>query len=296
MKFLPAIVIVFLIPFRPALAQDDLLNILDKESPKETSVVEQTFKGTRLINGHSIETRKKGVLDVIISHRFGRINSGGYQLFGLDDSNVRLGADYGITDRLNAGVGRNSFEKTYDGFLKYKFVRQQKNDSRNVPLSVVGFSSIALKTLKTGDPAGEPDFKSRLTYCYQVIIAKKFTPSFSLQLSPTLVHRNAVPELQDPNDIYALGAGGRIKLTKRLSLNAEYYYQFNRTDGSLIENSAAIGFDIETGGHVFQLHFTNSRAMIEKGFITETTGDFFDGDVHFGFNISRTFQVGKRAQ
>ncbi len=296
MKFLFVVVIMCVLPLQLAIAQDDLLNILDKESPKETNVIEQTFKGTRLINGHSIETRKKGVLDVIISHRFGRINSGGYQFFGLDDSNVRLGADYGITNRLNAGLGRNSFEKTYDGFLKYKFVSQQKNDSRNIPLSAAGFSSIALKTLKTGDPAGEPDLNSRLTYCYQIIIARKFTSSFSFEISPTLVHRNAVAEQQDPNDIYALGAGGRIKLSKRVSLNAEYYYQFNRTEGSLIENSVAVGFDIETGGHVFQLHFTNSRAMIEKGFITETTGDFFDGDVHFGFNISRTFQVGGGAE
>jgi hypothetical protein len=285
------LILVSLVPLHAALAQDDLLDIIDKESPKTPIYTEQTFKGTRLINGHSVETRKQGVLDVIISHRFGRINSGGYEFFGLDDSNVRLGADYGVTDRFNIGVGRNSFEKTYDGFLKYKVVRQQ-NGGRNIPVSVVGFTSAALKTLKTGDPAGEPDFKSRLTYCYQIIIARKFTPSFSFQISPTVVHRNAVPENQDENDIYALGAGGRIKLTKRLSLNAEYYYQFNRAPGSLIENSVAIGFDIETGGHVFQLHFTNSRAMNEKGFITETDGDFFDGDIHFGFNISRTFQLG----
>lgn len=268
-----------------------MLDIIDKESPKESTYTEQTFKGTRLINGHSVETRKQGVLDVIISHRFGRINTGGYEFFGLDDSNVRLGADYGVTDRLNIGAGRNSFEKTYDGFLKYKLIRQQ-NGERNIPVSVVGFSSVTLKTLRTGDPAGEPDLNSRLTYCYQLIIAKKFTPSFSFQVSPTVVHRNSVPENQDENDIYALGAGGRIKLTKRLSLNAEYYYQFNRAPNSLIENSVAIGFDIETGGHVFQLHFTNSRAMNEKGFITETTGDFFEGDIHFGFNISRTFQLG----
>lgn len=276
-----------MLPVWNLLAQEDLMDILDKETKQETNFTEQTFKGTRLINGHSIETRKKGVLDVIISHRFGRLNSGAYELFGLDESNVRLGVDYGIMDRLNAGVGRNSFEKTYDGFLKYKIVRQQIG----IPVSVVGFSSIALMTQKTGDPAGEPDLASRLTYSYQVIIAKKFSPSFSFQISPTLVHRNAVPEDLDPNDIYALGAGGRIKLTKRLSLNAEYYYQFNRAENSLIQNSVAIGFDIETGGHVFQLHFTNSRAMNEKGFITETTGDFFDGDIHFGFNISRTFQL-----
>lgn len=285
------VIALFFLPLGSLLAQDDLMDIVEKESPNETVYTEQTFKGTRLINGHSVETRKRGVLDVIISHRFGRINSGGYEFFGLDDSNVRLGADYGVTDRLNVGVGRNSFEKTYDGFLKYKFVRQQHGAGKNIPVSVVGFSSVALKTLKTGDPAGEPDIESRLTYCYQVIIARKFTPSFSFQISPTVVHRNAVPENQDDNDIYALGGGGRIKLTKRLSLNAEYYYQFNRVTGSPIENSVAIGFDIETGGHVFQLHFTNSRAMIEKGFITETTGDFFKGDIHFGFNISRTFQL-----
>ena len=285
-SFLPLLLIAF--SFYKATAQDDLLDLVDKEAAETSEFTEQTFKGTRLINGHSIETRKQGVLDVIISHRFGRLNSGAYELFGLDESNVRLGADYGITDRLNIGLGRNSFEKTYDGFLKYKVLRQRPE---SVPISVAAFGSVALKTLKTGNPAGEPDLNSRLTYCYQLIIAKKFSPSFSFQLSPTIVHRNSVVEELDPNDIYALGAGGRIKLTKRLSLNAEYYYQFNTVDNSPIQNSIAIGFDIETGGHVFQLHFTNSRAMNEKGFITETTGDFFDGDVHFGFNISRTFQL-----
>ena len=271
-------------------AQDDLMDLLEKDAKPATNFTEATFKGTRLINGHSIETRKKGVLDFIIGHRFGRINSGAYNFFGLDLSNVRLGFDYGLTDRLNIGIGRNSFEKTYDSFLKYKLLRQQTG-SRQVPVSIVAFSSIAIKTLKTNDPATEPDFISRLTYTYQLIIARKFSPSFSFQLLPTLVHRNAVlPDLEG-NDIYALGAGGRMKLSKRLSLNAEYYYQFNRIPTSIIQNSIAIGVDIETGGHVFQLQLTNSQAMIEKGFITETTGNFFRGDIHFGFNISRTFQL-----
>lgn len=272
-------------------AQEDLMDLADKEIQSDTNFVDATFKGTRLINGHSIETRKEGVLDVIISHRFGRINSGLYEAFGLDDSNVRIGVDYGITDRLNAGVGRNSFEKTYDGFLKYKLLRQQSEEIRNIPVSIVGFSSIALKTLRTGNPAGEPDLAEKLTYTFQLIMAKKFSPAFSFQISPTLVHRNSVVESLDRNDIFALGAGGRLKLTKRLSLNAEYYYQFNRATNSPMQDAFAIGFDIETGGHVFQLHFTNARAMIEKGFITETNGDFFDGDIHFGFNISRTFQL-----
>ena len=271
-------------------AQDDLMALLEKESEPAINYTEATFKGTRLINGHSIETRKKGVLDFIIGHRFGRINSGAYEFFGLDQSNVRIGFDYGLTNRLNIGIGRNSFEKTYDSFLKYKLMKQQSG-SRQLPVSIVAFSSIAIKTLRTNDPATETDFISSLTYTYQIIIARKFSPSFSFQLLPSLVHRNAVlPDLEG-NDIYALGAGGRVKLTKRLSLNAEYYYQFNRIANSLIQNSFALGVDIETGGHVFQLQLTNSRAMIEKGFITETTGNFFRGDIHFGFNISRTFQL-----
>ncbi len=269
--------------------EDDLMELLEEEAEESPVYVEQTFKGTRLINGHSIETRDAGVLDFIISHRFGRLNSGGYNFFGLDDSNIRLGLDYGIVDRLNVGIGRSSFEKTFDGFVKYKLVRQRKANTGNVPVSVVGFASVALKTLK--DANNEFDFSQGLAYTYQAIIARKFSPAFSFQLSPTIIHRNAVLETADPNVVYALGAGGRIKLTTRISFNAEYYHQFNRPDASVMHDAVAIGFDIETGGHVFQLHFTNARAMIEKGFITQTDGDFLDGDIHFGFNISRTFQL-----
>lgn len=277
--------------FATLVSAQDLMDLADEETGQGAVVTEQTFKGTRLMNGHSIETRDRGVLDVIISHRFGRVNGGAYELFGLDESNVRLGVDYGISDRFNVGVGRNSFEKTFDGFLKYKMLRQHEGTTGKIPLSVAGFASAALPTLRTGNPAGEPSRSSRLAYTYQVIIARKFSPAFSLQISPTLVHRNTVLEAQDPNDLAALGGGGRLKLTRRVSLNAEYYYVLNRAAGSDSRNPLAIGFDIETGGHVFQLHFTNSRAMIEKGFITETFGDFFDGDIHFGFNISRVFQL-----
>lgn len=291
MKFTVHSVILLFTAFG-AYGQDDLMEILDKETGQESLYTEQTFKGTRLINGHSVETRKRGVLDALISHRFGRLNTGAYELFGLDESNVRLGVDYGISDRLNFGIGRNSFEKTYDSFLKYKLVRQGDRESGAVPLSIVGFSSVALKTLRSSiSGQDEPDFNSRLTYSYQLLVGRKFSPAFSFQLAPTFIHRNLVTEFEDPHGIVALGAGGRLKLNKRVSLNAEYYYQFNKAENSLMQNAIAVGFDIETGGHVFQLHFTNSRAMIEKGFITETTGDFFDGDIHFGFNISRTFQL-----
>lgn len=287
MNFKLAIALV-LLPFF-SLAQDDMLEMLEKEAGASgPEFTEATFKGTRLINGHSVETRKKGTLDFIIGHRFGLISSGADDLFGLDDSQIRLGLDYALTDVFTVGIGRSSFEKTVDGFLKYKLLRQQTGE-RNIPVTVTGFSSMAIKTLSAED--SELDFTTKLTYSWQLIIARKFNQSFSFQLLPTMVHRNAVLPESEGNDLFALGAGGRIKLTKRISFNAEYYYQLNRIENSLIKNSVAIGFDIETGGHVFQLHFTNSRAMIEKGFITETTTDFFDGDIHFGFNISRSFQL-----
>jgi hypothetical protein len=268
-------------------AQDDLLSILESEQQEEKIYVDAVFKGTRLINGHSTKTRKKGVLDVVISHRFGRINSGAYELFGLDDASIRIGAEYGITDNFNIGFGRSSFEKTYDGFLKYKILRQSKGE-KSFPVSLAAFSSIALTTLKTSP---ELDFSSKLSYNFQVLLSHKFNSSVSIQISPTIIHKNFVETGIAANRVYALGAGGRLKLTKRLSLNVEYFYQFDKPETSLFANAFAVGFDIETGGHVFQLHFTNAQAMIEKGFITETRDDFFDGDIHFGFNISRTFQL-----
>jgi hypothetical protein len=272
------------------LAQDDLLELLEAEQDKVIQYTEATFKGSRLINGHTIETRKQGVLEFLISHRFGRINAGAYEFFGLDGANIRLGLEYGITDCLNIGVGRNSFEKTYDGFLKYKVLRQSSGECV-MPFSVVGFTSMTVKTLKGSTPTDEDDFSSKLTYTYQLLIARKFNSRLSLQMMPTLIHRNVITEGEREHNLFALGAGGRYKITNRLSLNAEYYYRFNVPEEDIYYNSLSIGIDIETGGHVFQLHITNSQAMIEKGFIEETTGDFFKGDIHFGFNVSRSFNV-----
>lgn len=271
-----------------AFSQDDLLDMLDQEATEPSYVVDATFKGTRLINGHSVETRKKNNLDFIISHRFGELSGGPYQFFGLDQSNIRLGFDYGVTDRFNIGVGRNSFEKTFDGYLKYRLIRQT-GGSRAIPVSMTWFSSLALKTLKQDEYV--QSFSDKLAYTHQLLIARKFNSSLSIQIMPSYVHFNAVAEDQNHNDVWVLGVGGRVKLTQRISLNAEYYYQFQTLSGDTY-NSLAIGFDIETGGHVFQLQFTNSRSMIEKGFIAETGNDFFEGDIHFGFNISRTFQLG----
>ncbi|MEM8967935.1 MAG: DUF5777 family beta-barrel protein [Bacteroidota bacterium] len=276
-----------------ASAQDDLMNLLEANTEESILFTEATFKGSRLINGHTIETRTQGELEFLISHRFGRLNSGAYEFFGLDAANVRLGLEYGVADFLTLGVGRNSFEKTYDGFAKLKLLRQSSG-KRVMPVSVVSFSSAAINTLTESTPGEFPDITARMFYTQQLLIARKFGSALSLQIMPTLVHRNRIQEREGENDIYALGVGGRIKLTQRVSLNTEYYYRLNAeeyAEGDLNQlfNSLAIGFDIETGGHVFQLHLTNSRAMIEKGFIAETNGNFFAGDIHFGFNVSRVF-------
>lgn len=272
----------------PLQAQDDLLKELQQsEDSLQTSFTQATFKGTRLINGHTVETRSEGVLDVIISHRFGRLNSGAYELFGLDEANVRLGLDYGLNDRLTLGIGRSSFRKVYDGFAKYKLL-QQGTGRGSSPLTAVAFSSLAVETLRSQNNL---NLSNRLTYVWQLLLARKFSDHLSVQLMPSIVHRNLSLTEADDNDIYLLGAGGRYKLSKRLALNVEYYYQFNQPLAENNHNSLSVGLDIETGGHVFQLHLTNSRAMQEKGFLTQTTGDFFEGDIHFGFNISRVFQL-----
>jgi len=274
-------------------AQDDLMDLLNENSEEAVSFATATFKSTRIMNGHSIERMPSGQLDFRISHRFGRLNSGAYEFFGLDQSSIHFGLEYGITDWLMAGVGRGSYEKTFDGFVKLSVLRQSSG-GKTVPVSVSFFSSVALETVKWPDPERTNYFSSRLSYSSQLLIARKLNKTFSFQLTQSYVHRNLVPSELDPNDLWALGAGGRIKLTNRISMNAEYYYVFNADNTYMsqpVYNPLSVGFDIETGGHVFQLIFTNSLSMIEKGFIGETTGQWLKGDVHFGFNISRVFTL-----
>lgn len=272
-------------------AQEDLLSLLGEEE-ETTDYVKASFKTNRVVNLHSLESTAGGVFDFKINHRFGFINGGIDELFGLDVAMIRIGGDYGITDRLTVGAGRNSFEKTYDGFLKYKLL-WQSTGAKEMPISLALFASTAIKTIPFRDPDRENYLSSKMFYTFQAIIGRKFSDSFSFQLSPTLVHRNLVATRLEKNDVIAMAAGTRIKLTKRVAINAEYVYVLPDQLADTYKNSFTIGFDLETGGHVFQLHFTNSTSMIEKGFVTETTGDWLDGDIHFGFNVSRVFTVAK---
>ena len=282
-----------LIPFR-IFAQDDLMNLLNENNPAEINYTTATFKSTRIMNGHSIEKMASGQLDFRISHRFGTLNSGAYELWGLDQANIHFSLEYGILKWLMVGVGRGTYEKTFDGFAKFSILRQSTG-AKEMPVSLSAFSSVAVNSLKWTDLERTNYFSSRLSYVTQVLVARKFTPSFSFQLTPSFVHRNMVPTELDLNDLFAIGAGGRMKLTKRVSLNVDYYYVINPKDymSQQIYNPLSVGFDIETGGHVFQIILTNSVAMIEKGFIGETTGSWANGDIHLGFNISRVFILKK---
>ncbi|WP_242693077.1 DUF5777 family beta-barrel protein [Sabulibacter ruber] len=272
-----------------AFGQEDLLKLAQADDTLQTDKVTATFKTTRLINGHSVETNGAGTLLFLISHRFGTLNSGAYNFWGLDQSTIRLALEYGVTDRFTLGVGRSSLEKTFDGFLKYKLLQQQTN---GFPVTVTAFTSAALKTLEWPDEEKAYVFAHRLTYAYQLLIARKFSERFSLQVAPTMVHRNLVETGFGEPNVYAVGAGGRFKLSKRTSFNAEYFYLLEGASDQF-ENSLSLGFDIETGGHVFQLMFTNSQGMIEKFFIPRNAGGWSSGDIYFGFNISRVFNLGK---
>ncbi|MEQ8471562.1 MAG: DUF5777 family beta-barrel protein [Marinoscillum sp.] len=274
--------------FQGAYAQDDLLAALEAEEEPQANIVSSTFKGTRIINGHSVEIRKPGTLEFLISHRFGTLNSGGYNLWGLDQSNIRIALEYVPLERLMIGAGRSSFEKTYDGFAKIKLLQQQTG-VKNIPVSMVWFSSVALKTLKRFDTY-ESDFDDKLAFTHQLLIGRKVTPALSLQVTPSYIAYNLIELNETAGHVFAVGVGGRMKISNRVTINAEYFPQISDKSPDYF-NAFAVGVDIETGGHVFQLQFTNATSMLEKGFIGENTNDFFNGDIHFGFNISRAFQM-----
>ncbi|TAL40815.1 MAG: hypothetical protein EPN92_13950 [Chitinophagaceae bacterium] len=273
-------------------SQDDLLKLLGEDKPKK-EYVDYAFKSSRVIMSHSMEIIKPGVMDMRILHRFGNINQGGYEFFGLDQATMRLGFDFGITKNFMFGFGRSTNKKEFDGFLKYRIIHQAKGPVA-LPFSVVAVAGGTMNTLKWQDPARKNYFSSKLAYYGQLIVGSKISESFTLQVSPTILHRNLVATSNDPGDLLAIGAGTRLRLSRRVSLNLDYYYRVNPNPNDGTKNPFSVGFDIETGGHVFQLHFTNAIGMNERVFLTETTNDWAKGDIQFGFNISRSFQLKKK--
>ena len=278
-----------------AQAQDDLLDMLEESEEPTTDFTIATFKTTRVVSGHSVETNSQGVLQFLIGHRFGRLNSGWRDLFGIDNSTIRLGFEYGLTDNLNIGIGRSSFQKTYDGMIKWRFLRQ-KSGAKNFPFTATFVSNMYMDTREWANSDRENYLSSRFNYNHSLLLARKFGNGFSLQIMPTIVHRNLVQTIADKNTVFAIGVGTSIRLTGSLRLNAEYHFippgQIESLiGGEKVQNSLSVGVDLETGGHVFQLQLTNSRGMTERYLVGETTGQWLKGDIHFGFNVSRVFTV-----
>lgn len=277
----------------PAKSQD-LDALLEKESKPLTTYATATFKSTRIVNGHSVERMKKKQLEFRVSHRFGELNTGSYNFWGLDQGTIHLALEYGLTDWLEIGIGRSTYEKTADAFAKVSILRQSTGE-KNMPIQLLYLSSTEIIGLNT-NPAMQQNFSSRMSFINQILIARKFNESLSLQLTPTYIHRNLVPTELDRNDLFALGIGGRYKITKRMAFNVEYFYVYRDNAITLpvtYYNPLSVGIDIETGGHVFQIMLTNSTAMREGGFIGKTTGGWSNAGIHLGFNISRVFSFNK---
>lgn len=277
-------------------AQDSsLLKMLNDSMaahPQKTYVT-GTFKGEHIVNLQTVESPGAGALSFIIQHRFGALNSGSYSFFGLDAAQIRLSLNYGITDRLAIGVSRSSYLKTFDGYLKYKLLRQTEDGSMPLTASLLG--SIAYVTSHDSGPAMNGN-KSAM-YTGQVLLARKFNRHLSLELVPSWLHYNSVPTASDKKDQLALSAAGRLKFTRRMSVTGEYNYLLpDQAVSYTTRNSLSLGWDIETGGHVFQLVFSNSQSMIAPQYIGKTTGRWSKGDIYFGFNISRDFNISKKAK
>jgi hypothetical protein len=256
----------------------------------QDKTVGKTFYDTRVVNGQSVEMSNEGVMKFIIGHRFGRVNSGSYNFFGLDNSTIRLGFDYAIKKWLNIGIGRNSFEKTYDGFIKIRLMEQLSAGNKR-PVTMVYHASTAYRTLKPREGDIPNYTENNLFYTHQLLVGKKLTDRLSIQVMPTLIHRNLVDNTNETNDVLAAGGAFRYVVTKRFTVSSEYYYVLPNQLGTQYNNSLSLGLNLETKGHVFQFHLGNSRGMIEKYFVTETTGLWEKGDIHFGFNITRDFKL-----
>lgn len=271
-------------------AQDiDLFS--EKDTVKVKDITTATFKSSRVVNGQSIENVGVGVLDFKILHRFGAINQGGYELFGLDQATMRMGLDYGLTKRWMFGVGRSTYQKQYDGFVKFK-VLQQQTGLKEVPVGISLVSTVMYKSLRSAPNAQYIEYNTdKITYAHQLLIARKFNDYFSMQITPTIIHYNLVEKSSLPNDFKSVGISMRQRISKRVNITGEYFYRIDKLEG--YHDPLTFGLDIETGGHVFQLHVTNSTGMTERTFINETTGSWSNKDIRFGFNLVRAFTLKK---
>ena len=238
----------------------------------------------KIVNLESTKLAAKGDLYFIVAHRFGSVKDGFEGFFGLDNANTQIKFVYGLEDWLTISAARS--ELAYDFSTKYTLLSQVKD---GFPVSIAGFTSLAINNTLKESLYPKLTFDNRLTYVGQLLISRKYSEKLSLEIAPTIFHENFNENPMQDNTQYAIGFGGRYKLSKRWSLNIDYAAHLNRASNSVFKNPLSIGFDLETGGHVFQMHFTSSQGIHEAGYLGQTTGDWAKGDVFFGFNLLRAF-------
>ena len=250
---------------------------------QEVSVAD-IYRGTRLVNGHSTRFAERGILNMDIQHRFGDIRGGAYELFGLDQATMRMGFEYGVTNFLSVGIGRSSYMKAYDAFVKTGLFRQ----GEGFPVTVAITAGGSLPTLRDYFPPGDDSFGRKFSPFAQMHLAYA-TGRFGLLLSPGFANSGYLLQRGDNVTSATMGIGGTVRISKRMSVNAEYIHRFNdELPGS---NPLSFGFDLDTRGHLFQLIFSNTRMMFEQGQYTATAGDWAKGHIYFGFNLIREFTL-----
>ena len=264
-------------------AQDDMLELIDDGTINPVPV-QATFKATRIVNSQSIELTRPKTLEFMILHRFGSMNNGFYDLFGMDEAAIRFDLKYGINDRISLGAGRSSLNKTYDIFTKLKLLKQTSGGS-SFPFSLALFSKMEISTIDQ-----DLSMSDQLTFDIQVLAARKFNPSISVQVMPTFIHRNLVQTANESHDLLSFGIGGRVKVTRRVSINTDTFFPLGERNESF-KQSWGLGCDIETGGHVFQLMITNVQGSFESEYIENASGTFDELNLFLGFNITRVFSL-----
>ncbi|WP_160135985.1 DUF5777 family beta-barrel protein [Chryseobacterium sp. c4a] len=265
-----------------AFAQEDLLKDIDTVKTN-TDTSQPAFKALQIVTGQSTKLAAKKEWYIVVAHRFGDVSAGFKDFFGLDNASTKLGVIYGLTDAISLSLSRETNMKTFEGGIKYKLVKQNEN----FPVDIVGYHVMGANTALDKDTYPHLRFSDRLSYLTQALISRRFSDGFSLQLTPSYVHKNLYdPNIEDKNQFLA-GLGGRYKISKRVSVNAEYFVNFD--NHSFYKNPLSLGVDIETGGHIFQLLFTNSQINSDIGYLTNASGNWGKGHIFFGFNLYRVF-------
>jgi len=276
------LVALFLLCLSVANAQDDLLTSLDTVK-QEPGYATAAFKGLQIVTLQTTKLPAKKEFYFVVSHRFGSVKDGISEFFGFDMATTKIGGVYGVTNWLAVSASRHTMLKVYEAGVKYRLARQ----GDTFPFEVVGYNTVDINSLLDKEDYPALEFKDRLTYITQMLISRKISDRLSVELVPSFIHKNLYDPLIENDNQFAIGSGGRVKIAKRLALNIEYVYNFDKPD--FYKNPLSVGLDVETGGHIFQLLFSNSQSMTESGYMTHATGDWGKGDFFFGFNLYRVF-------